>query len=71
MIDVDAYMRIGGMSYVRGHLFGTQCGGCMEPLLIVSPFYASLAYSLGALLSLKFPKRARRKDGYSDPLPSR
>jgi hypothetical protein len=57
-IDVQAYMRIGGVSYVHGHLFGTQCGECIEPLLIVSPFYASLAYSFGALLSFKLPKRS-------------
>lgn len=54
--DVDAYMQIGGMSYVRGHLFGTDCGECIEPFFVVSPFYASLAYSAGAWISLIFSR---------------
>lgn len=46
--DIKAYADIGGIHYVLHFLFGTGCGGCFEQFLVVCPFYASLAYALGA-----------------------
>jgi hypothetical protein len=53
LVDVRAYMQIGGLHYLGDHLFGTNCGECIERFFVVSPFYASVAYSVGAWLALK------------------
>jgi len=55
LLDVSNYARLGGLRFVAAHLFG-RAGypdEVFEQLLIVAPFYASVAYSIGAWLALK------------------
>lgn len=47
--------RIGGLGSTATYLFGKNCSDCLEQFLVVSPFYASVAYSIGAWLALKSP----------------
>lgn len=52
-----SYVELGGIHYVVHNLLGTGCGGCFEQMLVVCPFYISLAYSAGAWLALRWPRR--------------
>lgn len=42
-----------GAAYGVRYLFGTACVQCADQLLVVNPFVASIAYSLGAWATLK------------------
>lgn len=45
---VKVYEQAGGLGSVARDLFGTACGGCEEQVMVVCPFYISLAYSVAA-----------------------
>lgn len=53
---VKSYVEAGGINYLVHHLLGTGCGGCFEQVLVVCPFYVSLAYSAGAWIALHWPR---------------
>jgi hypothetical protein len=56
---VSVFERSGGR---LSHFFGSGCqpmNGCMDQLLITMPFYASVAYSIGARLSFFLRSRTR------------
>jgi hypothetical protein len=50
--DLVTSMQDGGTSEVLKFLSARNCGGCMEQLFVLCPFYASVLYSIGAAVGV-------------------
>lgn len=53
LTEILPELRMGDFSGVINYLLARGCGGCMDQLLIISPFVGSAAYSLGAWAALR------------------
>lgn len=58
LIEILPDARSGDFRTILSYLLARGCGGCIDQLLIISPFIGSAAYSLGAWLALKRPTTA-------------
>jgi len=54
--------RTDGFASTAAYLFGPHCGDCFEQVVMVSPFYASVAYSIGAWVALRWPANSSKPD---------
>lgn len=54
--DIAISLQNGGLPEVLRFLSVKDCGGCMEQMFVLCPFYTSVAYSIGTGLGLALHK---------------
>ena len=63
LADFPSFVRSSSLNYTLQYFFAGKCSDCVEVMLMVAPFYGSIAYSLGAWAALRNPPDWRKRVG--------